>query len=134
MQITGHCSADAWEPWTDPLDPGTRRVKKLVILKEVVCDGSKMKLNDMVSEIGQSSLSSSSRCRHHLTHYLKTLITLYNLGSDSALDPINTAQLLTNKWSLSLFLRAMMLMILRIFNTLNVEYFMLNVYRENCIS
>ena len=53
MQITGHCRADAWEPWTDPLDPGTKRVKKLVILKEVVCDGSKMKLNDMVSEIGQ---------------------------------------------------------------------------------
>ena len=63
--------------------PRCGRLKKLVILKEVVCDGSKMKLNDMVSQIGQSSLSSSPRCRHHLTHYLTTLITLHNLVSDS---------------------------------------------------
>ena len=87
VQITGHCSADAWEPWTDPLDPGTGRLKKLVILKEVVCDGSKMKLNDMVSQIGQSSLSSSPWCRHHWTHYLTTLITLHNLVSDSGSWP-----------------------------------------------
>ena len=39
----------------DPLDPGHTEhlVKKLVILKEVVCDQFKMKLNDMVSLIGQ---------------------------------------------------------------------------------
>ena len=86
MQITGHCSADAWEPWTDPLDPGTKRVKKLVILKEVVCDGSKMKLNDMVSEIGQSSLSSLvsvSTSFDPLSHNTQTPVT-------QTLDPINT--------------------------------------------
>ena len=32
-------------------------VKKLVILKEVVCNQSKMKLNDMVSKIGQYQTS-----------------------------------------------------------------------------
>ena len=37
----------SWPPHTE------HRVKKLVILKEVVCNQSKMKLNDMVSKIGQ---------------------------------------------------------------------------------
>ena len=41
----------SWPPHTE------HRVKKLVILKEVVCNQSKMKLNDMVSKIGQYQTS-----------------------------------------------------------------------------
>ena len=45
--VPGNHFWPAWPPHTEHL------VKKLVILKEVVCDQFKMKLNDMVSLIGQ---------------------------------------------------------------------------------
>ena len=75
-----------WPSW-----PRVQGVKKLVILKEVVCDGSKMKLNDMVSEIGQSSLFSSpvrvSTSFDPLSHN-----TRHTKSLTRTLDPINTEQ------------------------------------------
>ena len=118
-----------WPSW-----PRVQGVKKLVILKEVVCDGSKMKLNDMVSEIGQSSLFSSPVrvSTSHLTHYLTTLVTRSHwLG----LLTLLTRSRNFDKENVHCLPRSLSHDNDDDSSNLEyVKYFMLNVYRENCIS
>ena len=109
-------------------------MKKLVILKEVVCDGSKMKLNDMVSEIGQSSLfsspvrvSTSFDPLSHNTRYTKSLtFGLLTLLTRSRTFDKENAHCLPRSLSHDNDDDSS--------NLEYVKYFMLNVYRENCIS
>ena len=126
-------SADAWEPWTDPLDPGSGGWRNSSFWKKWSVTDLRWSLMTWSARlVSPRSSHPPSECRHHLTHYLTTLVTRSHwLGLLTLLTRSRTF----DKENVHCLPRSLSHDNDDDSSNLEyVKYFMLNVYRENCIS
>ena len=120
VQITGHCSADAWEPWTDPLDPGPGGWRNSSFWKKW-----------SVTDLRWSLMTWSARLVSPRSHPRPVSTSFDPLSHNSHHTPqfsqwLGLLTLLTRSifWQINVHclsnLSAVMMMFLRMLNTLNI--------------